>query len=1022
MPHGLTLSWPQATDDVSVVHHHVFQDGMKIGTLDGQATSLDVSGLSPWTDYDFTVRAEDQAGNMSEADLGLTVKTTDEVAPSWGVGELVASDVTPYALTLTWPVATDDVGIAAYSVAMDGVKLINLGEDVTSLEVVDLSPWTDYVFSVTASDAAGNWSVDEPYLSVKTTDTIKPTWPEEAELVASNIGATSMTLTWPEASDDVGVESYAVFADGAKVAEVTGDVTEANLTSLTSTHFHLMELKAIDPAGNVSSGLTLSVETLDNIAPTWPGDAALTSSVGMTDLYLSWPAAADNVGVTSYRVFQDGEQIAEGPELTVHVQELKVETTFMFKVEAGDAVGNWSSDGPSATVKTARDFDPGFRRLTKEQFMRSLADLIGSVWEPACDKYQDDGCGWSRDAEAWYERISNNGTADWREFSYAYPKDVHTAAPGEPHGGYMRLDPVVYNEHVTSWVSAIMYIADYDFEGWVGAVLIFNACQNDGLTQEQCIDQFITDFGKRAFRRPLTEIEHALFTSVYVDAEEEYKDVVFTHWSGLGWKARGLRDVIAAISLSPQFLYRVELGDENGKLTAWELASRLSYHFWNTMPDDALFAAAEDGSLLTEEGYKTQVDRLATDSKAKRSMEEFYRDFFRVQDIADIMLQDGPWTKVLYQTGPNYEAGADARLQPSQGKGGWIQWSMQRELINLGTWFTAKSPGTYEEMFRSNLHFLECHFRPIDNLDICLGAGPWSQTTYGIDGTCVDYDDCAEKLWKLTENGWDGVSEPITLPEKERAGLLTRMGLLAANTHTARPIQRGLKIREILLCDPIPPPEDCDVVKPPNLTGMCEGEAGSTGQSCSDDQHCEAGETCANWDKEVTMTVREKVEELTETPGTSCAGCHTTFINGFGHALGHFSSVGKYWETEHMFTTQKDGYGDFWWFMATPDQWKPIDVSGTTIFNGKQISFDGPHEVADILVDSGQMEWCWSREYFRFAMGRIEWEVDATSIDELAQSMRDGATLADAYKAIVYLPQFKTLYKPPKAQPKGDTP
>ena len=86
------------------------------------------------------------------------------------------------------------------------------------------------------------------------------------------------------------------------------------------------------------------------------------------------------------------------------------------------------------------------------------------------------------------------------------------------------------------------------------------------------------------------------------------------------------------------------------------------------------------------------------------------------------------------------------------------------------------------------------------------------------------------------------------------------------------------------------------------------------------------------------------------------------------------------------------------------------------------VTVDGAHELADALVDSGQMEWCWSREYFRFAMGRIEWAADADTIENLAQSLRDGATLADGFKAIAYLPQFKTLNKPKKPAPQGDTP
>ena len=170
------------------------------------------------------------------------------------------------------------------------------------------------------------------------------------------------------------------------------------------------------------------------------------------------------------------------------------------------------------------------------------------------------------------------------------------------------------------------------------------------------------------------------------------------------------------------------------------------------------------------------------------------------------------------------------------------------------------------------------------------------------------------------------------------------------------------------------------------------------------------------------MTVREKVEALTEVPGTTCAGCHSTLINGFGHAFGHFSSNGQYWEKEHLYSTQKNEHGNFWYFIRTEDQFPEIDTSGTTVFDGQLISFDGPHEVADILVDSGRMEWCLSREYFRFAMGRTEWESDEETIEELAENMRNGTTLAEAFKAIAYTPQFLSLYKVTTATPEGETP
>jgi hypothetical protein len=605
--------------------------------------------------------------------------------------------------------------------------------------------------------------------------------------------------------------------------------------------------------------------------------------------------------------------------------------------------------------------------------------------------------------------------------------------------------------------------------------LVFYTCRNaykedpalfetEAAMYEACVSDFITHFGLRAYRQPLSAEEHAYLLGIYQAVDQQYEEADFNdevqgqaHSLAFNRASRGLRNVIAVVLTAPKFIYRVELGDENGNLTAYELASRLSYHFWNSMPDTELFAAAADGSLMTEEGYQAQVERLALSSKAKPVIDEFYRDYLRVEEIPDLNSQDGASESIrwAYQLGVKDLPGKDDDLYLHPNTGSWwgglvatyhatrgIKEASQTELTNLGMWFTRTNPGTFEDMFRSNLHFLQC---PTDWCGRCTnapsyGAEAWGLYVYGVTGdNCTGWLDCIQKglkgpigsNWGCNQNpiqigtpstSWDGKSDPKTFPEPQRAGLLTRIGFLAHKSITARPIRRGLKIQEMLLCNPIPPPENCDVVKPPVVTGLCEGPDGPTGKSCSDDKHCGDGESCDGWDNEVSMTVRQKVEAINEVPGTSCAGCHSTFINGLGHALGHFSSEGRYWEKEHMFTTDKDWSGSFTHEVDAPENWPEIDAKGTILHKGQWVNVDGAHELADFLVDSGQMEWCWSREYFRFAMGRNEWEADAEAIENLAQSLRDGATLADGFKAIASLPQFKTLTKPKKPTPKGDTP
>ncbi len=707
-----------------------------------------------------------------------------------------------------------------------------------------------------------------------------------------------------------------------------------------------------------------------NTPPQWPSDAQLIAVAGIDEVYLNWPVATDEEGeAVVYRVYVDGSQTAELSGLEYVASELEPETEFVFTIQAGDTADNWSTDGPSATVTTAVDFDPGFRRLTQEQYNRSLADLHETLWQAACAKTNCDPT-WERDSDTWYAILTIQNWGYWGDYRVGYPGDVQTNGTEEPRGGYKRLDQVVYDEHIASWVGSTMEISGAGYENWVGKYLIFGACDQDndnGITNfasqeeidENCISNFITDFGKLAFRRPISAEEHSFFMDTYQEVGALYaSDNLNTQERA----DRGLRNVIAVINNSPEFLYRVEVGDENGDLTAWEVASRLSYHFWNTMPDEALFAAAEDGSLLTEAGYAAQVERLANDPRTRRSVDEFYRDYFRVQDLPNIHQQDGP---NQYHGGPDYNVYANAINM--------IQPAMRDELANLGAWFTLDQPGTYEEMFRSNLHFLECQY-PAWVPDQCYGAGPYSQWTYEIGG-CVGVDDCYG-------GGWDGQSPPITLPQNERAGLLTRLALLGHDTILARPIRRGLYIREALLCEKIPPPESCDVVKPPEIIPG--------------------------------MTVREQVEAVTEVVGSTCAGCHSTMINGFGHALNHFSSKGQYWDTERTFTDQTNSDGEYWYIIAPQDQWPPIDATGTTHFDGDMVTINGAHELVDLLATSGKMEACWSREYFRFAMGRAEWTGDQESIDNLTTLLQGGGTLADAYKAMAHQAQFRSLYKPPE--------
>ena len=79
-----------------------------------------------------------------------------------------------------------------------------------------------------------------------------------------------------------------------------------------------------------------------------------------------------------------------------------------------------------------------------------------------------------------------------------------------------------------------------------------------------------------------------------------------------------MRDTLALVLVTPEFLYLVEPAGEKGSraLDDWELASRLSYFLWSTMPDDKLFELAEAGRLSDSAVLTSQVERMLADPKS----------------------------------------------------------------------------------------------------------------------------------------------------------------------------------------------------------------------------------------------------------------------------------------------------------------------------------------------------------------------------------------------------------------------
>lgn len=138
-----------------------------------------------------------------------------------------------------------------------------------------------------------------------------------------------------------------------------------------------------------------------------------------------------------------------------------------------------------------------------------------------------------------------------------------------------------------------------------------------------CVTSFVTNWGQKAWRRPLTAGEISAIVAIASStANATY--------------AEQIGQATVALLMSPYFLYRVELGNgrSGSALTAYELASRLSYFLWSSVPDAELTAAAADGSLIKDDVLTAQVRRMRADPKAAAFTDNFTGQWLQLRGTA----------------------------------------------------------------------------------------------------------------------------------------------------------------------------------------------------------------------------------------------------------------------------------------------------------------------------------------------------------------------------------------------------
>jgi hypothetical protein len=293
-----------------------------------------------------------------------------------------------------------------------------------------------------------------------------------------------------------------------------------------------------------------------------------------------------------------------------------------------------------------------------------------------------------------------------------------------------------------------------------------------------CAQEIATTFGAAAYRRPLSAEE--------AEALEEYAADTFDEF---GFESSVALTVHALLE-SPFFLYRPELGTGDGlattPLTDYEMASRLSYFFLDTSPDDALLAAAAEGRLSSDDDLRQEVERLLTDPRARPILTGFFAEWLRLYKIDELGLDPGAFPEFTEEL--RVDLAESARLY------------LERALWEDDAW---------ESLMQGHYGFVNDRLAPI----------------FGVPAPGTD-----ELIL-------------VELPPGERSGILTQPGLLASTSHgiAHSSIYRGVTVLEKVLCNDIPAP-------PPGILDNLEEIPVEPGEVCTERDRVakthSAGEGC----------------------------------------------------------------------------------------------------------------------------------------------------------------------------------
>lgn len=357
----LKLVWTPASDNTGVTAYRIYQDDNLITTLPGNILSYTVTGLTQNTNYRFRVSAGDASDNWGEGPE-LEISTIGDEKPPFWVSPyfgMESDSSTTGKLSISWRGASDNVEVTQYRI-YEGENLVETVNQ-PAFVIEGLIPGEKHTYYVAAGDAAGNWSTDMAKATFQLHDPLLPTW-QSGVLTTENVSTSTLTLKWNGATDNGRVSKYRIYCDGVLFSIVEGSLNEYKATGLLhDTQYHF-KIQAVDAMNNESiDGPAVAVTTApseDIIPPMWSDGEIEVSDLTTNSISLSWCGATDAAGITGYRI-SVGDSVIQtlyNDTDTYTLFDLAPGMPYTISVQACDAAGNWSIDGPSVETATVPVF------------------------------------------------------------------------------------------------------------------------------------------------------------------------------------------------------------------------------------------------------------------------------------------------------------------------------------------------------------------------------------------------------------------------------------------------------------------------------------------------------------------------------------------------------------------------------------------------------------------------------------------------------------------------------------------